>query len=125
MTADDLFAFGYDVKVECFEDNEGLLKMVEFIASEERMLQSSSNPNILRYQENAEMRFYPVPSLSDGFVRAVYPVQRSTNILGRTLPLEFRYQQFEELKDRKSKLQFEYIGIASKIETVEAIREVL
>lgn len=119
------FAFGYDVKVERFKDGKSLPKRVEFIALEERMLKSPSNPNILRFQENAGMRFYPVPPLSDGFIRAVYSVQRSTNILGMTLPLEFRYQQFEELKDGKFKSQFEYVGFANKVETVSAVREVL
>lgn len=48
-----------------------------------------------------------------------------TNILGITFPLEFRCQQFEELKDGKSKAQFEYFGIANKAKTVSVIREVL
>ncbi len=125
LVTDKLFAFGYDVKVERFNDGESLPKRVEFIASKKRMLKSPSNPNILRFQENAGARFYPESPLSDGFIRAVYSVQRSTNILSITLPLEFRYQQFEELKDGKSKSQFEYVGVANKVETVSAVREVL
>ena len=48
-----------------------------------------------------------------------------TNIPGITFPLEFRYQQFEELEDGKSKAQFEYFGVANKAKTVSVIREVL
>ena len=125
MVTDKLFAFGYDVKVERFKDGESLPKRVEFIASKKRMLKSPSNPNILRFQENAGARFYPESPLSDGFIRAVYSVQRSTNILGITLPLEFRYQQFEELKDGKFNAQFEYVVVANKVEKVSAVQEVL
>ena len=89
------------------------------------MLKSLSSPNILRFQENAGARFYPEPPLIDGFIRAVYSVRRSTNILGITFPLEFRYQQFEELENGESSAQFEYVGVAHKVEKGVAVREVL
>lgn len=90
-------SFGYADKTDRFTDSLSLPVRIEWIAEERLMSRAPRHWSVQRRgRSTAEIRttLSGQPDVPHGFKRATYEVTRTTNVFGRTLPLEFRYMSF-------------------------------
>ena len=116
-------AFAFKDRTECFTDQLGLPRAVDFFASSELLPKSVKHESLFRLgKSTAAIRnaVRPRLGLPEGFLEARYRVLAHTNVAGCIIPTSFVYEEFRPAAGGGAAPALVVAGLVSSIEESSA-----